>query len=315
MPYDATLKSLFENLGFSLATLLLGIEVTPGSLILLGTENPRVETRRADLVFRVETANEGPLLVHIELQNQNDRDMPVRMMRYASDILSAYPGENLQQYMIYTGTDALKMPDFLALNRGIFRYTQIDMRAIDCRRFLEADSPEALVLAILCDFKGLPADTVVEEILRRLQKKLASDDFRLKNYVFMLEILSKNRKLESLVKEKEKMLTDVRLEELPSFELGFEKGIENGLEKGLERGIAQGLEKGIAQGLEKGIAQGLERGIAQGLEKGIVQGIGRGEEKKQRDIARKMLEDGLPIAFISKYTGMAPDELTDDQIV
>jgi len=44
----------------------------------------------------------------------------------------------------------------------------------------------------------------------------------------MLEILSKNRDLQAQVKEVEHMLTDIDIERLPSFNIGFERGEEKG---------------------------------------------------------------------------------------
>ncbi len=39
----------------------------------------------------------------------------------------------------------------------------------------------------------------------------------------------------------------VKLEDLPSYEIGFERGIERGIERGVERGIKEGIEKGAEQ--------------------------------------------------------------------
>ena len=46
----------------------------------------------------------------------------------------------------------------------------------------------------------------------------------------MLEILSTNRDLKATVEEEEKMLS-MRWDELPSYDIGFEKGIEQGIEQ------------------------------------------------------------------------------------
>ncbi|MGD2088471.1 MAG: hypothetical protein PVH61_20000 [Candidatus Aminicenantes bacterium] len=44
-------------------------------------------------------------------------------------------------------------------------------------------------------------------------------------------------------------------------------------------------------------------------EEGIKIGEEIGEENKAKKTARKMLEDGLPIETISKYTGLKKDEI------
>ena len=38
-------------------------------------------------------------------------------------------------------------------------------------------------------------------------------------------------------------------------------------------------------------------------------GLEKGMEKKAKETARKMLEDGLPIENISKYTGLSEKEI------
>jgi len=59
----------------------------------------------------------------------------------------------------------------------------------------------------------------------------------------MLEVLSENRDLTHAVKEAEKMLSDIDITRLPSYEIGLESGLESGLEKGIEQGMEQGDRK------------------------------------------------------------------------
>ncbi|MEO1924305.1 MAG: hypothetical protein ABGX25_07325, partial [Nautiliaceae bacterium] len=46
--------------------------------------------------------------------------------------------------------------------------------------------------------------------------------------------------------EQEMFITNkVKFEDLPSYEIGMEKGFQDGMEKGMEKGIEKGMEKGI----------------------------------------------------------------------
>ena len=78
--------------------------------------------------------------------------------------------------------------------------------------------------------------------------------------------------------------------------------IENSIrEEMIEKGLKEGLERGLKQGL----AQGLEQGIAQGIEQGLEQGLEQGKEEAKKEIEKivlSMLEEGLDINTISKYT-------------
>ena len=52
-----------------------------------------------------------------------------------------------------------------------------------------------------------------------------------------------------------------------------------------------------------------EEGIKIGEEKGIKIGEEKGREEKAKETAKRMLDDGLPIETISKYTGLTEQEI------
>lgn len=103
-------------------------------------------------------------------------------------------------------------------------YRIIDMHRVDCETLLNQGTPEALVLAILCDFKGRPEREVVHYILQRLRQLTAENESRFREYMRMLEVLSTNRNLEQLIEEEEKMLSRVEQTRLPSYRIGMEQG-------------------------------------------------------------------------------------------
>ena len=66
------------------------------------------------------------------------------------------------------------------------------------------------------------------------------------------------------------------------------------------------IEKTITEGsLVRGEAIGLERGEAIGLEKGEA----IGEQKKACTVAMRMLEDGMSVETVSKYTGLSKQQI------
>ena len=67
------------------------------------------------------------------------------------------------------------------------------------------------------------------------------------------------------------------------------------------------IEKGLKEGLERGLKQGLEQGLEQGIEKGLAQGLEQGQQKEKEKIVLSMLEQGLDISTISKYTKIELD--------
>jgi predicted transposase YdaD len=157
--------------------------------------------------------------------------MPGRMLRYLTDILLNYPGEAVFQYLLYIGKSALTMPDKIQTEQLQYCYTVIDMHDMDYHFFISQNSPDAIVMALLCDIKEMDIKAVVHEILTKLTAMLKNDNKKLREYLSMLEILASNRNMNLDIQQEFKML-QVEIEKLPSFMMGQEKGIEKGIAAG-----------------------------------------------------------------------------------
>ncbi len=213
-------------------------------------------------------------ILHLELQNTNQRQMPLRMMRYYTDIALAHPNLLIHQYLGYTGTAQLRMPDQIKHPDWHYTYHVIDMSRLDYEHFIQADNPGALVLAVLCDFKGKSAEAVLEKIIRRLIQQLADTPDRLTEHLSMLELLAVNRNLQTLVKAVEAdMLSSITVEQLPSYELG------------MERGMAQSQHTARQEGRQEG------------------------RQEATSAIAQRLLEQGCSPDVVSKATGLSPTDL------
>lgn len=90
---------------------------------------------------------------------------------------------------------------------------------------------------------------------------------------------------------------------------GLEEGREKGFELGVQEGIEKGIEKGIEQGIEQGIEKGIEQGIKQGIDQGIEQGVAMGRLEGARDVAVRMLAQGLSPDQVSACTLVPLDEV------
>jgi len=142
-----TLKRLITDL----ARHILGLD---GEVIkLLETQNQHVEDHRADLVARMRSRDGEEFLLHVEIANDNTPNMPLRMLRYYTDIRLAGQGGPIRQFLIYIGSERLTMPTGLE-EPGLldYHYSLVDMYRINCAGLLVQDNPDALVLAVLCDF-------------------------------------------------------------------------------------------------------------------------------------------------------------------
>jgi predicted transposase YdaD len=230
---DVISKEVIRHLAADMANVLLELDIDPASLELMETEQQRVEDRRADLVARVRPRDGGAAYVlHIEIQNNNDATMAWRMLRYLTDIRLRYPKEQVRQHLVYIGRARVNMATSLEEADISYRYHLLNMASVDCAALLSRDSPDALALALLCDFGDRDPQTVVNGIFLRLRDLCGDNSRRLREYIDMIEVLSENRDLQPFIREAENMLTQVDVTRLPSYELGMKKGREEGLEDG-----------------------------------------------------------------------------------
>ncbi len=138
--YDVTLKLLLQG-----SARLTMLELTGGAVEKwLNVELPKVQNPRADLLG--ETADGS--LIHVELQRENDTNMPLRMAEYCLGVLRLF-GKFPRQVVLYVGEAPLRMDSEL---RGLdmwFRYRAIDIRELDGDRLLESEETGDNVIAIL----------------------------------------------------------------------------------------------------------------------------------------------------------------------
>ncbi|NOQ35714.1 MAG: hypothetical protein GQ569_07435 [Methylococcaceae bacterium] len=229
---DIISKQSIKRIAVDIAIHLLHLEIDPNDVELLTTEQQRVEDRRADLVVKLKLKNKQPFILHIEIQSSNDKKMPLRMMRYYTDIALAYPKFPIKQYVIYIGKRTLNMDDFVKDSDWSYRYQLIDMKDVDCRTLMARNNPDALVLAILCDFKGRDEQEMVNHIMLSLYELLEDEPKRFREYVGMLDVLAENRDLQIQIKEAGKMITQINIEKSGLYQLGEERGEERGEKRG-----------------------------------------------------------------------------------
>ena len=216
---DVISKEILKNIARDISKHILHIEIKE-DMEIIDKEFTRVESRESDLLFK-----NGDEVIHIEIQNDNHKEMHLRMHRYYSDILFLYENCKISQYMLYMGKLRCKMKSQIKRDKIDYSYDIIDIRDIPCESFLYSNDPSALVLAMLCDFEGKDKQAVVNTILKRLRE--LNDDREYRNYLKMVNLFSTNRNLEKEVEKGVKMLT-VDIEKTPFYKIGIERGIERG---------------------------------------------------------------------------------------
>ena len=69
--------------------------------------------------------------------------------------------------------------------------------------------------------------------------------------------------------------------------------------------LAYAEEEGLKRGMERGMKLGMEQGIQQGIQQGMQQGIQQGIQ----NVAKKMIENNIPLDVIKSSTGLSDEEL------
>lgn len=268
---DIISKQIFKTLVRDFATYLFGLPVSEVELLdeaeveLLDTSQQRVEERRSDLIAKVTLVGGESFILHIEIQNDNQANMPVRMLRYLTDIMLDHPKIPVRQYLVYIGKRPLTMPDGLDLPRLSYRYELLDMRQVDSEVLLRQDSPDAWVLAVLGTFRDQTPREFLVGILDRLVRELRDSPDRLREYVYMLEILASNREFGVDIEEELEMLT-IEYEKLPTYRMGVKKGHQEEKQEIAKKLIQMGLESvqvAAATGLSVADVEQLRVGQAQ----------------------------------------------------
>jgi predicted transposase YdaD len=224
---DIILKDVLKSIVKDIGKYFLNLQID--TLEFIESEFERVENRRADIVAKIN----DEFILHLEIQNNNHNKMNYRMLRYWLDIreISNLP---IKQYVVYIGKDDLNMHSKVIEENIDYGYTLFNIKTIDCELLFREDSPDALVLAVLCDFKDKNPKDVIKYIISRLRHHLEKNSDELRKYFLILEELSTNRNLQESVKEIE-MLSDIRYEDLPSYEIGVEAGILKGMQEGIQQ--------------------------------------------------------------------------------
>ncbi len=236
---DLISKQLLKRLLVGFSNQLFNLDITEAEL--LNNEQARIESRRADLVARVKDANGDSYILHIEIQNDNQKNMPLRMLRYYSDIALAHVGEKVVQHLLYIGKAPLAMPNQIRDHNLLYHYEILDMSKQNSEHFLNSNNPDAIVLAILCNHQGQEPNALVARIIKDLRRLHGDKLDKLRDSLKMLEVLAGNRNLQTVVKENVKMYIDV--EKLGIYQLVKEIGEERGEERGEQKVLLQLLKK------------------------------------------------------------------------
>ncbi|MEO5361977.1 MAG: hypothetical protein H7843_16305 [Nitrospirota bacterium] len=245
--YDVTLKDIMKDIPKVFLKILTGYET--GKFV--DVQFPDIQLREPDLVIEVKDGN----LVHIEIQSENEH-MISRMFMYCGFIYNQHRKLPVQ-IVLYVGNKPINMQNQIEGEGIKYSYKLIDIIEIDCTQLLESDSPEDIVLSILC--KTNDVDATIRTILDKLSGLPVKER---EGYIRKLLYLSDLRKLYPKIKmEISKMPISIDIKESDIYREGMEDGLLRGRKEGREDGLLRGREDGLLRGREEGLIEGIELGL------------------------------------------------------
>jgi hypothetical protein len=243
-----------------------------------------------DAVRRV--VHEDPQLdfgLQIEFHAKNEDLRKRNFLHYA--MFHHKTGLPLRQIVIYVGRDkaTLIRKNRLKLIGHRSRFEVIVIREIPSEHFLNSDTPEVILFAILGNYGAYSTDEVVMQILNRL-KKLMGGKNQLRKFQKQLLTLARLRSAELIVKTQIKAMSfdyDVKSDGL------YLEGREEGREEGIElttRHFVHNLWDFRESSFHKiALLTGLNEDQVQTIVKDILQNEGQTEEEALATIEQHKL--------------------------
>jgi hypothetical protein len=189
--YDKILK---ENMERSLGSI---IHHTMGLHVINSEEIPddiqHTKERKPDVLKKVTDQHNNTYILHMELQSTNERDMVYRMVEYRVMLQRKYRLP-VKQYVLYLGKDKLTMITSISEEDFTFKYKIVSLQDVDYKTYLQKDTPEERILAVLANFREDSEEEAFLSIVKAV-KAVTSGELEEGKYIKQLSVLSKLRNL------------------------------------------------------------------------------------------------------------------------
>ena len=247
--YDKILKENIGELFLVLSKKYLRVEIKHSEEL-----KDKLQTtleKEADFLRKVETPQGEQLIVHLEFQTSDEKQMVYRMQEYFAILQKKYQLP-VRQFVIYVGEKLPQMRTELSRNEVFTGFELMNLKEIHYTQLLDSNIPEEVILAILGDFNNQTSEKVLRQIIVKLQK-LSNAPITLNKYLRQLFVFARLRNLTEVTqKQLNTMAFTYDIEKDAFFKRGKEKGREEGRLEGRLEGMQEGKLEGIQEGLQKG---------------------------------------------------------------
>jgi hypothetical protein len=218
--FDPILKEIFSKAAGKLISIATGKQINK-ELEDITTEIEFVKSLRPDMVFRT-----GKKIFHIEIQAQQDKDLPERMLIYSLGIKEKF-GQKPIQIILFVGKGN-PPPPFFKDEFTIHKFIVLDMKKVAPDVFIKSDKPEEVIVGILAGkFKDKPQ--TIEKVKKRIVE-IVKNEKEIAKYIDSISFLAGLFDVKIEVKP---MPIQVDIRKTFLYKWGKEEGLKEGLKKAI----------------------------------------------------------------------------------
>jgi predicted transposase YdaD len=244
--FDLVLKEIFSRAVGKLISIATGEKIKE-NLEDINGELKFLKSLRPDMLFKA-----GDKIFHIEIQAQQDKTLPKRMLLYSVVIEEKFGKEPIQ-IVLFVGKGN-PPPSYFKSEFKTFKFKVVDWKKIDPDEFLKSEKPEEVVLGVLAG-KYREKPEVFKKVIRKISK-IVKNKKELLKYMENISFLGGLFDVEIKI---EPMPIQIDIRKTLFYKWGEKEGEKKGLKEGLKKAILLGIQLKFGSSKAKQIKKLLDK--------------------------------------------------------
>jgi hypothetical protein len=228
----------------------------------------------------------GDKIFHIEIQAQQDKTLPKRMLIYSVGIEEKF-GKEPVQIVLFVGKGN-PPPSYFRSEFKFLKFKVVDLKKIDPDEFLGSNKPEEVILGVLAG-KYREKPEVFEKVIKKISKVIKNKKELLK----YMEDISFLGGLFDVEIKADPMPIQIDIRKTLFYKWGEREGEKRGERRGLIKGLKEGLKKAIFLDIKFKFGSSKAKQIKNLLDK--INDINRLEKIKKEVIKSENWEDFVKV--------------------
>jgi hypothetical protein len=246
--FDLVLKEIFSRAVGKIISIATGEKIKE-KLEDINQEVKLLKSLRPDMLFKA-----GEKIFHIEIQAQQDKTLPKRMLLYPVGIEEKFGKEPIQ-IVLFVGKGN-PPPSCFKSEFKFLKFKVVDWKKIDPDEFLKSEKPEEVVLGVLAG-KYREKTEVFKKVIRKISK-IVKNKKELLKYMENISFLGGLFDVEIKI---EPMPIQIDIRKTLFYKWGEREGEKRGEKRGIVKGLKEGEKRGLVKGLKEGLKEGLKKAI------------------------------------------------------